>query len=70
MINIPGGATSRVQPLDVVVKKPLKNYVRELFEKLIDENLEDYLEGTFSVAKRRILTTKWIADASKKFSRH
>ena len=70
MINVPGGTTSRVQPLDVVVKKPLKNYVRELFEKHIDENLEDYLEGTFSVAKRRILTTKWIADASKKFSSH
>ena len=66
MINVPGGTTSRVHPLDVVVKKPLKNYVRELFEK----HIEDYLEGTFSVAKRRILTTKWIADASRKFNSH
>ena len=63
MINIPRGATSRVQLLDVVVNKPFKNYVRELFEKHIAENLESYVERTLSVAKRRILTTKWVADA-------
>ena len=51
MIHIPGGATSRVQPLDVVINKPYKNYVRELFEKHIDENLEAYVEGALSVAK-------------------
>ena len=45
MISIPGDATSRVKPLDVVINKPFKNYVRELFEKHIDENLEAYVEG-------------------------
>ena len=30
-INILGVATSRVQPLDVVINKTFKNYVRELF---------------------------------------
>ena len=63
MINIPEGATRGVQPLGVVISKPIKNYVRELFEKHIDENLEAYVEGTLSVTKRRILTTKWVADA-------
>ena len=63
LINIPGGATSRVQPLDVVLNKPFKNLVWELFEKHIDENFESYVEGTLSVTKRRILTTKWVADA-------
>ena len=66
LINISAGATSRVQPLDVVFNKSFKNYVRELLEKHIDENLEAYVKGTSpvqSVAKRRILTTKWVAGA-------
>ena len=50
----------------MVINKAFKNYVRELFEKHIDENLEAYVEGTLSTAKRRILTTKWVADAWKK----
>ena len=51
MIDIPGSATSRVQPLDVVIKKPFINYVPELFEKHIDEKLEDYAEETLYAAK-------------------
>ena len=27
LINVPGGTTSRVQPLDVSIKKPFINYV-------------------------------------------
>lgn len=64
MINIPGGAISRVQPFDVVINKPLKPYVRELFEKHVDENLHP--ERTLSVAKRQILTIEWTANAWKK----
>ena len=44
MIKISGGATSRVQPLDLANNNPFKNYIR-------DENLEAYVEGTLSVAK-------------------
>ena len=44
---------------EMAIEKPFKNYVRELFEKHINENLEAYVEGTLSVAKRRILTTNW-----------
>src|SRR3989442_1439327 len=29
---IPGGCTSILQPLDVVVNKPLKDYIRQKFE--------------------------------------
>ena len=40
MIKIPGGgATSRVQPLDVT--SPFKNYVWGLLKKHIDQNLND-----------------------------
>ena len=60
--NIPEGVTTRVQPLNVVINTPFKNYGQELFEKQIDENLKDYVKGTLSVAKRLILTAKWVAD--------
>ena len=40
LINVPGGTTSRVQPLDVSINKPFKNYVRELIEQNLDANLE------------------------------
>lgn len=34
-----------------VINKPFKNYVRELFEKLLDENREAYVKGTFLLQK-------------------
>lgn len=45
---------SRVQPLDVIIKKPFKNYVHELFQK------------TFR-CKSRILCrwTKWVGEAQE-----
>ena len=46
--------------------KPFKNYVRELFQKHIDENLKVYIEGILYVTKRRILITKWLVDAWEK----
>ena len=56
LINITGGAASRV-----VITKPFKKYIWELLEKHIVQNIEVNVEGTLSVAKRRILTTKWVA---------
>ena len=50
----------------MVINKPFKNYVPEFFKKHINQNLEAYVEGTLSVAKRRILTTKWVVDAWEK----
>ena len=63
LINVPGGTTSRVQPLDVCINKPFKNYVREQFEQHLDANLESYVEGKLTAGERRILTTKWVAEA-------
>ena len=38
LVNVPPGCTSRVQPLDVsVTDKLFKSYVREQFEKRLDE---------------------------------
>ena len=66
LVNVPPGCTSRVQPLDVVVNNPFKNLVREQFEKHLDENVNDYVEGKLTASKRRILTTKWVAIAWEK----
>ena len=68
MINILGGATSRVQPLDLIITKPFKNYAIKSYEnysKNFDKNLEVYVEGS-SAAKSWILTTKWVADSWEK----
>ena len=35
----------------LVINKPFKSYVRELFEKHLDENLEAYVKGTFLLQK-------------------
>ena len=66
LVNVPPGCTSRVQPLDVVVNKPFKNLVREQFEKHLDKNLKDCVEGKPTASKKRILTTKWVAIAWEK----
>ena len=34
-----------MQPLDVGINKPFKNYARELFEQHLDKNLESCVEG-------------------------
>ena len=63
MINVIRGTINRVQPLGVSINKPFKNYVQELFEQILDANLELNVEGRLTVGKRWILTTKWVAKA-------
>jgi hypothetical protein len=68
LVNMPPACTSRVQPLDVSVNKPFKSYVREQFEKHLDENLERYVEGKFTASERCVLTTKWVGNVWEKLS--
>ena len=63
LVNVPSGTTSRIQPLDVCINKPFKNHIRTQFEVHIDENLESYTDGKISTAQRRVLITKWVANA-------
>ena len=70
LINVPPGCTSQVQPLDVSINKPFKHAVREQFEKHLSENLHLYTENKLPVSKRRVLTTKWVAEGWEKVSRN
>ena len=63
LINVPGGMTSRVQPLDVAINKRLENRVRQEFEEHLHKNLQLYTEGKLTASDRRILTTKCVGDA-------
>ena len=63
LVNVPSGTTSRIQPLDVCINKPFKNHIRTQFEEHIDENLESYTDGKISATQRRVLITKWAANA-------
>ena len=44
LVNVPG-CTSRVQALDVVIKKPFKNPIKEIFQRHLDEKLDYYVCG-------------------------
>ena len=68
LVNVLPGCTGRVQPLDVSVNKPFKNYVREQFERHLDENLDLFVEGKLAASERRVLTTKWVGNAWEKLS--
>ena len=61
--NVPPGCTSRVQVLDVSVNKPFKTQVRDQFEEHLIENMERVMNGEILVRERRILTTRWVANA-------
>ena len=51
MINVPGGTTSRVQPLDVAINKPFKNRVRQAFEENLHKNLQLYTERKLTASR-------------------
>ena len=66
MVKIPPGCTSKVQPLDVSINKPFKDYLPTQFEKHCDENIELYISNKLTASKRRVLVTKWVAEAWEK----
>ena len=66
LVNVPLGCTSKVQPLDVSINKPFKDYMCVQFEKHRNENLKLYLENKLTASQRRVLITKWAADVWEK----
>jgi hypothetical protein len=62
---IPGGCTGFVQVLDVSLNKPLKALVAQATADHTDKYHERYTAGNFTVWDRRVLLTKWVAQAWK-----
>ena len=66
LVNIPPGCASKVQPLDVSINKPFKDYLQTQFEKHRDENIELYINNKLTASKRQVLVNKWVAEAWEK----
>lgn len=61
---IPGGCTGYIQPLDVSINKILKDKVGELYEEYLESVPDEQLEmSKFNISERRVLVTRWVADA-------
>jgi hypothetical protein len=60
---IPGGCTGFVQVLDVSLNKPLKALVVQAAADHADKYHKKYTAGDFTVGDRRVLLTKWVAQA-------
>ena len=66
-VYVPAGTTGLVQPVDVVFNAPFKAAVDRLATAHVQENLQDYVRGSIPAGERRVLFTKWIGQAWKKF---
>jgi hypothetical protein len=55
---IPGGYTAKLQPMDVGINKPFKNYVRRFFDSWLVRNIDN-------TRPMRQDVSKWISDAWK-----
>ncbi|MCJ1360275.1 MAG: hypothetical protein MMC33_010279 [Icmadophila ericetorum] len=58
-------AAGYLQVLDIALNKPLKDLVRDKAELHYDQNFEQWKNNSYSVGDRRILLTKWVAEACK-----
>ena len=63
---IPGGCTSYVQVLDVSINKIIKQYIEEAKDLHIDNHIEEWKAGKYTVGDRRVLMTHWVGQAWEK----
>ena len=63
LVLVPPGCTSLVQPLDVVVNGQFKQIVDRLQTEHMQQNLEQYVNNSFSASQRRVLITGWVGAA-------
>ena len=63
-----GGLTPVHQHLDVLISKPFKTRVDDLFNEHLTANLDANLTGTVQAKRRRVLMTKWVGQAWQEVS--
>ena len=68
IVFVPPGATSLVQPVDVVFNAPFKAAVDKAATDHLHSNVEAYVRGEINASKRRVLLTKWIGHAWEEVS--
>ena len=59
-VLVPSGATSFVQPLDIVFNASFKDAIDRLATAHLQENLDAYVKGQINASERRVLFTKWV----------
>ena len=68
VVFVPPDATSLVQPIDVVFNAPFKAAIDKLATAHRNENVEAYVRGAMNAVQRRVLLTKWVAQAWEEVS--
>ena len=68
-VMVPPGCTSLVQPLDVCINHSFKERIEALSHEHYHQNINGWTDQKFTAGERRILMTKWVAQAWKDISK-
>ena len=63
VIFVPAGATSLVQPIDVVFNAPFKAAIDKLATEHLQNNVDLYIRNSINASQRRVLLTQWVGQA-------